>query len=78
MQVEPNQQVKAGTPCSPSTGSVSTPAWPPPVALATAQAEYRQQAQQAPFDAKQQELPGHGAGTIGEKEAEVTYLREQE
>lgn len=78
VQVEPNQQVKAGTPLFTldrvgldARLAVATQA------LATSQAEYRQQAQQALFDTKSKSRLATVQGTIGEKEAEVAYLREQ-
>lgn len=78
VQVEPNQQVKAGTPLfTLDRVGLDTRLAVATQALATAQAEYRQQAQQALFDAKSKSRLATVQGTIGEKEAEVTYLREQ-
>lgn len=78
VQVEPNQQVKAGAPLFTldrvgldARLAVATQA------LATTQAEYRQQAQQALFDARSKSRLATVQGSIGEKEAEVAYLREQ-
>jgi len=76
--VQPNQHVKAGdqlflldrTTLESRLGVASQ-------ALATAQAEYRQQAQLAVFDPKSKAQLATLQGTIAERQADVDYLQEQ-
>lgn len=76
--VTPNQKVKAGTALfSLDKAGLEARLAVANQTLATAQAEYRQQAQQALFDTKSKSRLATVQGSIGEKEAEVAYLRQQ-
>lgn len=78
VHVAPNQKVKAGTPLfSLDKAGLEARLAVATQTLATTQAEYRQQAQQALFDAKSKSRLATVQGSIGEKEAEVAYLRQQ-
>lgn len=76
--VQPNQRVKAGAQLfALDRASLDARLAVASQALATSQTEYRQQAQQALFDAKSKSRLATVQGGIGEKEAEVGYLRQQ-
>lgn len=78
VHVQPNQRVKAGTPLfSLDRAGLDARLAVAAQTLATTQAEYRQQAQQALFDARSKSRLATVQGSIGEKEAEVAYLRQQ-
>ena len=78
VQVQPNQRVKAGDALfALDRASLDARLAVASQALATSQTEYRQQAQQALFDARSKSRLATVQGGIGEKEAEVGYLRQQ-
>lgn len=77
-QVQPNQAVKAGQPLfSFDEAPISTRMEVAAQTLATAQAEYRQYAQQAVSDTKSKSQLAILQGKIEEKRAEADYAREQ-
>lgn len=76
--VQPNQSVKQGEPLfaldrTTADAHLSVARQ----SLATAEAEYRQQAQLAVFDAKGKSQLATARGTVAERQADVEYLRQQ-
>jgi hypothetical protein len=77
-QVQPNEVVKAGQPLfSFDEAPIAARLEIATQALATAQAEYRQYAQQALSDPRSKTQLAVISGKIGEKQAEAAYAREQ-
>lgn len=77
-QVQPNQQVKTGQPLfSFDEAPIATRTEIAAQALATAQAEYRQYAQQALSDPKSKTQLANLGGKIEEKQAEADFARDQ-
>jgi multidrug efflux pump subunit AcrA (membrane-fusion protein) len=77
-RVQPNQQVKAGQPLfSFDEAPIATRQDIATQALATAQAEYRQYAQQALSDSRSKTQLAVLSGKIEEKQAEADFAREQ-